>query len=193
MADHKFEPLRPWHPSLNTTASDKHVSEIERHIRTIKDSTRNTYRMLPFRHLPRIVLHLLVKNTVFWLNALPTNDGITRTYSPCYIMTGQHILASKHAVIEFGAYARPNARATHQRHESTYHGVHLSWSHRQSTGRTLVHVHLLGQKGCPLSLDQTSHAQKRPSTAFPALATTNPCPPPSPMPTAMVRRLATPS
>jgi hypothetical protein len=58
MANHEFEPLRPWHPSLNTTASDKHVSEIERHIRTIKDSTRSTYRMLPFRHLPRIVLIL---------------------------------------------------------------------------------------------------------------------------------------
>jgi hypothetical protein len=96
MADHEFEPLRAWHPTLNTTAANEHVSEIERHIRTIKDSTRSTYRMLPFRHLPRIVLIHLIKNAVFWLNALPTNDGITRTYSPRYVMTGQHVQASKH-------------------------------------------------------------------------------------------------
>jgi len=94
MADNEFEPLRAWHPTLNTTAADKHVSKIERHIRTIKDSTRSTYRMLPFRHLPRIVLIHLVKNAVFWMNAFPTNDGITRRYSPCYVMTGQHVQAS---------------------------------------------------------------------------------------------------
>jgi hypothetical protein len=50
---------------------------IERHIvRTIKDSTRSTYCMLPFWYIPRIVLIHLVKNGVFWLNAAQANDGI---------------------------------------------------------------------------------------------------------------------
>ena len=111
-ADHEFEVLRPWHPNLNTAAADEHVPDIERHIRTIKDSTRSTYRTLPFiRRLPRIALIHLVKNAVFWLNAVPTNDGITRRFSPRYILTGQHILASKHAVIPFGAYVQ-----THEQH-----------------------------------------------------------------------------
>jgi hypothetical protein len=110
-ADHEFEVLRPWHPNLNTTAADEHVPDIERHIRTIKDSTRSTYRTLPFRRLPRISLIHLVKNAVFWINAVPTNDGITRRFSPRYIMTGQHVLASKHAVIPFGAYVQ-----THEQH-----------------------------------------------------------------------------
>jgi hypothetical protein len=56
MANHKFEPLRTWHPTLNTIAANKHVSEIEQHIWTIKDSTQSTYRMLLFHHLPHIVL-----------------------------------------------------------------------------------------------------------------------------------------
>jgi hypothetical protein len=111
--DYEFELLRPWHPHLNTTSADEHVPDIERHIRTIKESTRSTYRMLPFRRLPRIVLIHLVKNAVFWLNALPTNDGITRQYSPRYIMTGQHIYASKHATIPFGAYVQ-----THEAHDN---------------------------------------------------------------------------
>ena len=83
--DHEFEVLRPWHPTLNTTAADEHVPDIERHIRTIKDSTRSTYRTLPFCRLPRTALIHLVKNAVFWLNAVPTNDGITRRFSPRYI------------------------------------------------------------------------------------------------------------
>jgi hypothetical protein len=112
-ADSEFEVLRPWHPNLNTAAADEHVPDIERHIRTIKDSTRSTYRMLPFRRLPRIILIHLVKNAVFWLNAVPTNDGITRRFSPRYIITGQHLHASKHAVIPFGAYVQ-----THEQHNN---------------------------------------------------------------------------
>ena len=110
-ADYEFEALRPWHPNLNTAAADEHVPDIERQIRTIKDSTRSTYRMLPFRRIPRIMLIHLVKTAVFWLNAVPTNDGITQRYSPRYILTGQHVLASKHAVIPFGAYVQ-----THEPH-----------------------------------------------------------------------------
>ena len=110
-AVHEFEPLRPWHPNLNTPAADEHVPDIKHHLRTIKDTTRSTYRTLPFHHLPRIALIHLVKNAVFWINAVPTNDGITRQYYPRYIMTGQHLLASKHAVIPFGAYVQ-----THEQH-----------------------------------------------------------------------------
>ena len=118
-ADYEFEILRPWHPNLNTTAADEHVPDIERHIRTIKDSTRSTYRMLPFRYIPRIMLIHLVKNAVFWINAVPTNDGITRRFSPRYIMTGQHLLASKHAVIPFGAYVQTHEQHTNDMQQRT--------------------------------------------------------------------------
>ena len=134
MADNEFEPLRAWHPTLNTTAADKHVSKIERHIRTIKDSTRSTYRMLPFRHLPRIVLIHLVKNAVFWMNAFPTNDGITRRYSPCYVMTGQHVQASKHAVLEFGAYVQTHEQHTNDMSQRTMGCICLGPTGNQQGG-----------------------------------------------------------
>ena len=77
LADHEFELLRPWFPILNTTAANEHVADIERHIGTIKDSTHSMYCMLPYKYIPRIVLIHLVRNAVFWLNAVPTNNGIT--------------------------------------------------------------------------------------------------------------------
>ena len=73
--NYEFELLRPWHPNLNTTAADKHVTDIKRHMRTIKDSTQSTYRLLPFRCLPQIALIDLVKKAVFWLNAVAPNQG----------------------------------------------------------------------------------------------------------------------
>jgi hypothetical protein len=81
LADHEFEALCPWYPNINRAAANKHVPDIKCPIGTIKDSTKSTYRMLPFRRIPRIVLIHLVKNAVFWINAVPTNDGITCQYS----------------------------------------------------------------------------------------------------------------
>jgi hypothetical protein len=61
LADGEFEPIRPWFPQLNTCAENEHVPDIERYIRTIKDSTRSTYSMLPFNRIPRIMVIQLVK------------------------------------------------------------------------------------------------------------------------------------
>jgi hypothetical protein len=67
--------------------------------------------MLPFKHLPQIILVHLIKNAIFWLNAFPHNDRALQKYTPRYIMTGQQLSFSKHAVIEFGAYIQ-----THEEH-----------------------------------------------------------------------------
>jgi hypothetical protein len=56
LANYEFELIQPWFPLLNTAAADEHVPDIERHIHTVKERTRSTYTMLPYRHLPRIVL-----------------------------------------------------------------------------------------------------------------------------------------
>jgi hypothetical protein len=115
LADNEFEPLQQWYPALNTCAANEHVPEIER----VKDRSRSTYRMLPFRYLPRIVLVHLLRNAVFWLNAFPHEDGATQKYSPCYIMTGQHLSFAKHAVIEFGAYVQTHKEHTNEMGQHT--------------------------------------------------------------------------
>jgi hypothetical protein len=125
LADHEFELIRPWYPNLNTTTADEHVPDIERHIRTVKERTRSTYTMLPYRHLPRIALVPLVKNAVFWLNAFPTNDGVSKKYSPRYIMTGQPLMYSKHVMIEFGAYVQTHEQSSNNMDQRTMGAICL--------------------------------------------------------------------
>jgi hypothetical protein len=67
-------------------AKDDHEPAIERFTRTIKDSCRSQYNMLPFKYVPKAVIRRLVLNRVFWWNALPGNTyplDTDTTYCPC--------------------------------------------------------------------------------------------------------------
>ena len=67
--------------------------------------------MLPFKRVPRLVLIHLVKNAVFWLNALPATDGVSSTHSPRYLLTGRELEYPLHVRLEFGEYVQ-----THEKH-----------------------------------------------------------------------------
>jgi hypothetical protein len=93
--------------------ANDHIPDIECFIRTVKDRSRSTYRMLPFKYIPQIVLIQLVKNVIFWLNSFPARDGVSTTMSPRCIMTGQEIDYNKHVRLEFGKYVQ-----THEEHNN---------------------------------------------------------------------------
>ncbi|KAG7357183.1 hypothetical protein IV203_001871 [Nitzschia inconspicua] len=112
-ADPEFEGLRTWFPQLETCGADDHIGDVERSIRTIKDRVRSTYRMLPFRQIPRIILGHLVHNVVFWLNSFPSGTGPTTHHSPAYLMTGRQVTYKAHAQLEFGEYVQ-----THEEHSN---------------------------------------------------------------------------
>ena len=88
-ADSEFEPLRPDFPFINTSDADDHQPDIEQAIRTIKDRVRSTYRMLPFKYIPHLMVIHLVRNTIFWLNIFPADNGWLSKHSPRYIMMGK--------------------------------------------------------------------------------------------------------
>ena len=111
LSDPEFEPIRSAFPQLNCCAADEHVPDIEQYIRTVKDRVRSTYQMLPFKRVPRLVLIHLVKNAVFWLNALPATDGVSSTHSPRYLLTGRELEYPLHVRLEFGEYVQ-----THEKH-----------------------------------------------------------------------------
>ena len=67
--------------------------------------------MLPFKHIPRLILIHLVKNAVFWLNALPARDGVSSVHSPRYLLTGRELEYPLHVRLEFGEYVQ-----THEKH-----------------------------------------------------------------------------
>ena len=110
---------------LNCAAANEHVPEVERFIRTIKDRVRSTYRMLPYKRIPRTMLIHLTKNSVFWLNAFPARDGVSSKHSPRYIMTGQELSYSHHVQLEFGEYVQTHKEHTNKMMERTLGAICL--------------------------------------------------------------------
>jgi hypothetical protein len=116
LADDEFESVVPLLPryTFNLCGADEHVPDVERYIRTTKDTIRSTYNSLPFQCIPRIVLVRMAECAVFWQNAFPRDDSVTPDHSPRYLITGHHIDYTRHARIPFGAYAQ-----THEVHDNT--------------------------------------------------------------------------
>jgi hypothetical protein len=56
---------------LNIAATQEHVPEIERTIRTIKERNRANVDALPFVHYPKLMKIEMLKNAVIWLNMFP--------------------------------------------------------------------------------------------------------------------------
>ncbi len=79
LMDNEFEKLKPLLPtlSINTTAANEHVLEIERRIRLIKERGRGILNTLPFKKMPLVILIELIYNVVLWLNAFPSRSGIS--------------------------------------------------------------------------------------------------------------------
>jgi hypothetical protein len=100
MMDGQFEMLRgdlaSMQINLNTVSNDKHVPDIEQHIRTIKEQTRSMYNTLPFKRMPaRLVIEMVLAST-FWWNSFPPVGGVSDTLSPRAIVAGMEIDFLKH-------------------------------------------------------------------------------------------------
>jgi hypothetical protein len=133
--DYEFEATRnrlaEMQIMLNATSRDEHVPEIEQYNRTIKDQVRSAFNMLPFKKMPTQMLIELVKAMVFWLNAFPTNDGVSDTISPRTIMTGKRLNYSKHCQLGFGTYVQ-----THEEHDNSMQSRTISAIALQPTGNS---------------------------------------------------------
>ena len=74
-ADFELEHIRPDFPFINTSDADDHQPDMKWAIRTIKYWVHSTYCMLPFKYIPRLMVIHLARNTIFWLNTFPTDNG----------------------------------------------------------------------------------------------------------------------
>lgn len=100
--------------TLNVTARDEHVREIESHIRTLKEGCRATVNRLPFRNIPPRVIIELVYAMTFWIHVFPAADGLLKTISPREIFTGVTIDEGWHCRIQFGTYVQ-----AHEEHDNS--------------------------------------------------------------------------
>ena len=107
-ADKEFECLRE---SLGTVALDicgpnEHVPEVERSIRTMKETMRATAHGLPYRRLPKVMIVELVAMATRCLNSFPREDGVSQYMSPHSIVTGRSRMDYNKVTLEFGAYVQ---------------------------------------------------------------------------------------
>jgi hypothetical protein len=95
---------------LNMTAEDEHV----RYIRTLKERSRASCSMVPFKRMPGIMVVELVHASNYWLNMFPANDGVSSTLSPRRILTGQSCDYNLNGQLQFGEYAQ-----VHESHDNS--------------------------------------------------------------------------
>ena len=89
---------------LNITATNEHVLEIERAIRTIKEQNRSTVSGLLFKHYLKVLKLTLGSHASSWLNIFPHNNGISTIMSPQTILTGTTVDYATHCRVLIGAY-----------------------------------------------------------------------------------------
>ena len=107
-ADKEFECLRESLDtvSLDICGPDEHVPEVERSIRTMKETMRATVHGLPYRRLPKLMIVELVELATRCLNSFPKEDGVSEYMSPHSIVTGQSHMDYNKVTLEFGSYVQ---------------------------------------------------------------------------------------
>ena len=105
-ADKEFECLREslGNVSLEICGPDKHVPEVERSIRTMKETMRAMAHGLPYRRLPKLMVTELVAMATRCLNGFPKEDGVSEHMSPHSIVTGRARMDYNKIPLEFGSY-----------------------------------------------------------------------------------------
>jgi hypothetical protein len=105
LMDNEFEKIKDHvHATLNTPVASKHVGEIERRIRDIKERCRGIICTLPYAQIPRIMLIYLLHHMVMWLNNFPAANGISDRFSPREILQHDKLEVKYHCIAPFGSY-----------------------------------------------------------------------------------------
>jgi hypothetical protein len=99
---------------LNVCSNAEHIPNIERFIRTVKESAQCMYNSVPFSRFPILLIKEMVTACAFWLNMFPPIDGIFTTLSPRALITGFTLDYAKHCRLEFESYVQ-----THEDHDNS--------------------------------------------------------------------------
>ena len=107
-ADKEFECPREslGNVSLEICGPDEHVPEVERSIRTMKETMRAMAHGLPYRCLPKLMVTELVAMATRCPNGFPKEDGVSEHMSPHSIITGRARMDYNKIPLEFGSYVQ---------------------------------------------------------------------------------------
>ena len=89
---------------INMASTNKHVPEIKCKIRVVKEWFQETRHRLPFQRIPKLLTIQIVFQTVKLLNFFPTKGGISDTFIPKTIISGEILDYKKHLSLQIGKY-----------------------------------------------------------------------------------------
>ena len=109
--DNEFRPLmeqisNEFQVTMNYANPQEHVPEAERNNRVIKERVRAAYHRLPFKHLPRLMIKILVTESAKKMNFFPAKNGISPYYSPRMILHQRNLDYARHCQYTFGTYVQ---------------------------------------------------------------------------------------
>jgi hypothetical protein len=81
---------------VNYASLQEQVPEAKCNNRVIKEWVCMTYHCLPYDHLPRIMVKVLVNDSAKKLNFFPAKNGISQYYSPRMILHQRNLDYDKH-------------------------------------------------------------------------------------------------
>jgi hypothetical protein len=90
-AEAKTPPIK-----VGYSASQEHVPRAERNNCTIQERTRTDYHYLPFDHLPRTLVKIMVSKAARKLNYFPNKNGVSKHYSPRMIVAQENLDCDRH-------------------------------------------------------------------------------------------------
>ena len=100
-AESKTPPIK-----VTYSAPQEHVPRAERNNRTIQERVRTGYHYLPFEHLPRILVKIMVSESARKLNYFPNKNGISKYYSPRMIIAQENLDYDRHCKYAYGDYVQ---------------------------------------------------------------------------------------
>ena len=147
------------HIHTNICSESKHVGEIERHNRTVKERVRGIFNTLPFKKMPRRMVAEMVYAAVFWLNAFYPNKNALSNLSPRAIVTGLSINFLKHCKHEFGTYVQTHKDTDNSMRARTVGAIALRPTGNNQGGHYSLSLTTGRRLDRPPSCNQTSNAR----------------------------------
>ena len=94
---------------VNMTGPCKHVGEIERGIRYLKERSRcsvSTFALAGIKFLAKPIIIQLVYNVTMFVNAVPDALGVSERYSPRELVTQRKFDFKRDCKVQFGTYVQ---------------------------------------------------------------------------------------
>lgn len=146
-ADEAFRPLMTpmalkHRITMNLSNPQEHVPEAERNNRTIQERVRACYHYLPYYHLCKTLVKMIVMESAKKLNFFPARHGVSKYYSPRMIIHRKQLDYNKHCKYAIGEYvqAHDEPSPSNTNAPRTLDCIYLRYNDNHQGGHQLLHL-----------------------------------------------------